>query len=221
MASPFVVRKQVVECARKMYQRGFLAGTDGNLSVRLDDDRILISPSGVAKGEMAPEDMVIVDINGKHLQGSRQASSEILMHLACYQQREEIRACIHSHAPFCTAFAVAGIHLQEDILPEVVLFVGGIPLVDYAAPGTDDVPRALAPHLAENSAFLLRNHGLLTAGRSLDEAWHRHETVEHYARIMHLARQLGNVDAIPSDDFRRLEQMRSRLDQVWAGKNQG
>ncbi len=221
MASPFVVRKQLVDCARKMYQRGLLAGTDGNLSVRLDDDRILISPSGIAKGEMSPDDLVIVDINGKHLQGGLKASSEILMHLACYQQREDVRSCLHSHAPYSTAFAVAGIHLQEDILPEVVLFVGGIPLVDYAAPGTDDVPRALTPHLPTNNAFLLRNHGLLTTGRSLDEAWHRHETVEHYARIVHLARQLGNVDAIPSDDFKRLEQMRSKLDQVWADKNQG
>lgn len=221
MASPFVVRKQLVDCARKMYLRGLLAGTDGNLSVRLDDDRILITPSGVAKGEMSPEDLLIVDINGKPLQGRGQASSEMLMHLACYQQREDVRACLHSHPPFATAFAVAGIHLQEDILPEVVLFVGGIPLVDYAPPGTDEVPKALLPHLADNHAFLLRNHGLLTVGRSLDEAWHRHETVEHYAQIVHRARQLGNVDAIPSDDFQRLEQMRSRLDQVWANKNQG
>jgi len=140
------------------------------------------------------------------------------MHLRVYQQREEIRSCIHSHAPYATAFAVAGVHLEEPILPEVVLFVGGIPLTDYAPPGTDAVPMALDPHLEGNNAFLLRNHGLLTLGRSLDEAWQRHETVEHYARIVHLARQLGNVENIPSDDFKRLEGMRQRLDEVWESR---
>jgi len=218
MASPFVVKKELVDCARKLYLRGFLAGTDGNLSVRLDDDRIMVTPTGQAKGELAPDNLVIVDINGKHLQGSAKASSELAMHLRVYQQRAEIRACIHTHAPYATAFAVAGLHLDEPILPEVVLFVGGIPLTDYAAPGTEAVPQALDPHLEGNSAFLLRNHGLLTIGRSLDEAWQRHETVEHYARIVHLARQLGNVERIPSDDFKRLEAMRRRMDEAWEGR---
>ena len=218
MASPFTVRKEIVDYGKRLYQRGLLAGSDGNISVRLDDDRIMVTPSGRPKGLLLPDDMVIVDINGKHLQGTRKASSEAKMHLFVYQNRPDIQSCVHSHAPYSTSFAVAGIALGEDILPEVVLFVGGVPLTDYAPPGTDEVPRSLEPHIESNNAFLLRNHGLLTIGRSLEEAYNRHETVEHCARIVHLARQLGNVDSIPSEDFKRLEKMRVKLDEIWNRK---
>lgn len=218
MPSPFTMKQQLTDIGKKLHQRGMLAGTDGNISVRLDDDRIMITPSGLAKGNLSPEEMVIVDVNGKHLQGTRKASSELAMHLFVYRQRPEIKACVHSHAPYATAFAVAGIQLDNNILPEIVVFVGGIPLTDYAPPGTDEVPRSLAPHIEQNNAFLLRSHGLLTIGRSLDEAHHRHEAVEHFAQIAFLARQLGNIDTIPSDDFARLEKMRRTLDQAW-GKN--
>lgn len=220
MGSPFIVRKQIVEAGERLYRRGLVAGTDGNISVRLDDDRIMITPAGIAKGRMAPDDMVIVDINGKHLQGKNEASSERAMHLFVYRNRPEVKACVHAHPPCATAFAVAGIALAEDILPEVVLFVGGIPLTDYAPPGTDAVPRSLEPHIESNNAFLLRNHGLLTIGQSLDEAYNRHEMVEHFAKIVTLARQLGNVDSIPSEDFARLEKMRSRLEAAWSGRPQ-
>ena len=213
------MRKSVAEIGRRLYDRGMLAGTDGNLSVRLDDDRILITPAGQAKGWLKPDDLVLVDINGKHLQGRFRASSEMLMHLVVYQNRPDVTACVHSHAPHATAFAVAGVPLGDDILPEVVICCGRIPLTDYAPPGTDAVPKAIEPHLENNHAFLLRNHGLLTVGRNLEEAWQRHEVVEHYARIVLLARQLGNVDAIPSDDFKRLEDIRRRLEETWNGNS--
>lgn len=203
---------------RRLYERGMIAGTDGNISVRLDDDRIMITPSGLAKGNLNPDDLVIVDQNGKHLQGSRTASSEYLMHTFVYRNRPDVQACVHSHPPYVTAFAVAGIHLAEDVLPEVVVSIGGMPLTDYAPPGTDAVPKSLEPFIESNNAFVLRNHGLLTVGHSLNEAYHRHEVVEHYARVVHLARQLGNLDSIPSDDFQRLEKMRDKLDQAWDEK---
>ena len=215
MASPFTIKKLICEFGALLYQNGYLAGSDGNISVRLDDDRIMVTPTGAAKGRMLPDDMVIVDINGKHLQGNKKASSEVLMHLFVYQNRPEIKACVHSHAPYATAFAAAGIELSDDILPEVVYFIGKIPLTDYAPPGTDAVPKSLAPFIEGSNAFLLRNHGLLTIGRDLEEAYNRHEVVEHYAKIVHLAHQLGNINAIPSDDFRRLEKMRQKLDETW------
>lgn len=215
MASPFTIKKAMCEYGALLYQRGLLAGTDGNMSVRLDDDRIMVTPSGMAKGRMTPDDQVIVDINGKHLQGNKKASSEVLMHLFVYQNRPEIKACVHSHAPFATSFAAAGIELSGDILPEIVVYIGKIPLTDYAPPGTDAVPKSLEPFVEESNAFLLRNHGLLTIGRDLEEAYNRHEVVEHYARIVHLARQLGNINAIPSDDFKRLEKIRQKLDETW------
>jgi len=214
-----VIRKEMAEIGRRLYERGMLAGSDGNISVRLDEDRVMITPSGLAKGRMTPDDLVIVNFAGKLLQGKGKPSSEMAMHLAVYREREDIQACVHSHAPHATSFAVAGIPLGEDILPEVVLFVGKIPLTDYAPPGTDAVPKSLEPHLENSNAFLLRNHGLLTIGRSLEEAYNRHETVEHYAHIVALARRLGNVDTIPSEDFQRLEKMRARLDKFWDQKS--
>jgi len=221
MASPFAMKKAIVDTGVRLYQRGMVAGTDGNISVRLDSDRIMMTPSGLPKGRLTPEDMVMIDVRGKHLQGKWQASSEMLMHLLVYDRRPDVTACIHSHAPYATAFAVAGVELGQDILPEVVLAVGPIPLTTYAAPGTDAVPKAIEPHVEKSNAFLLRNHGLLTVGRTLDEAYHRHELVEHLARIVHLARQLGNVEAIPSDDFTRLKRIRDKLDEVWDKKSQG
>ena len=130
MASPFIVKNELIEIGRFLYQQKMIAGTDGNISVKLDDDRIMITPSGLPKGTLRPEDLVIVDSNGKHLQGTQKASSESLMHLCVYKNRPEIKACVHSHAPYVTAFAVAGIQLADDILPEVVVTIGGIPLTD-------------------------------------------------------------------------------------------
>lgn len=212
------MKSALADYGRRLYEQGMIAGTDGNLSVRLDDDRIMVTPSGLPKGRLAPEDMVIVDINGKHLQGNHKASTELAMHLLIYQRRSDVKACIHAHSPHATAFAVAGIQLEEDILPEVVVSVGRIPLTDYAGPGTDEVPKSIEPHVDTCNAFLLRNHGLLTIGGSLEEAYNRHEVVEHYARIVLLARHLGNIETIPSEDFKRLERMRQNMDKTWDQK---
>jgi len=215
MLSPFILRKEIVDIGRRLSERGLVAGTDGNISVRLDSDRVLITPGGLPKGELSPDDIVVIDINGKKLQGRLEASSEMLMHLFVYKNRPEVTACVHAHPPYTTAFAVTGIDLADDILPEVVVFVGTIPLTDYAPPGTEAVPRVLEPHIEKQNAFVLRNHGLLTIGRTLEEAYHRHETVEHYARIVHLARQLGNLNRLPSEDYERLEKIRRKLDDAW------
>ncbi|MDZ4723893.1 MAG: class II aldolase/adducin family protein [candidate division Zixibacteria bacterium] len=219
MPSPFFVKNQLVSIGKRLAESGLIAGTDGNMSMKLDDDRIMITPKGFSKGHLSPDDLVIVDTNGKKIQGSHDPSSEIAMHLFVYKNRPEVQACVHSHPPYATAFAVAGIPLEIDILPEVVLFVGEIPLTDYAPPGTDAVPKSLEPFIESCSAFLLRNHGLLTIGRTLDEAMQRHETVEHYAKILHHARMLGNLNCIPPNDFARLENIRKKLDDVWSQRS--
>ncbi len=208
MVFTFNISTVIADFGRRLYERGMLVGTEGNISVRLDDKRILVTPAGFPKGRLSAEDMVVVDPDGKCLEGTNQPSSELLMHLFVYRSRPQINACVHSHPPFATAFAVAGIPLAEDILPEVVLFVGRIPITEYAQPGTVAVPKALEPYIATSNAFVLRNHGLLTIGRDLEEAFHRHETVEHCARVIFLARQLGAVKAIPSQDLERLQVMR-------------
>lgn len=212
------LRNQIVDVGSRLEERGFIAGTDGNISARIDPDRILITPAGKAKGRLNPEQLVVVHIDGIKLDGSCEPTSEMAMHLAVYQARPDINACVHSHPPYATAFAVAGIPLPDDVLPEVVVFVGAIPMCEYAPPGTEAVPKSLEPFIKTHHAFLLRNHGLLTVGQSLEQACNRHETVEHYSRILWLAKQLGdgNWNHIPKNDFERLTLLRQQSEQQLA-----
>lgn len=204
------LKKNLIEIGRSLYRSGMIAGTDGNLSARIDEQRVLVTRRGVAKGRLKNGDFVVVDLNGNVLKTRVQPSSEAAMHLTVYKERPDVGACIHSHPPFATSFAVAGIKLERNVLPEVAVFVGDIPLIDYAPPGIGAISKAIQPYVAGNNAFLLRNHGLLTIGRTIDEAFHRHETVEHYARIMFLASRLGQVNTIPDDDLIRLDEIRKQ-----------
>ncbi|MDH4156862.1 MAG: class II aldolase/adducin family protein [candidate division Zixibacteria bacterium] len=212
MTTSFSPERKIIEIGRKLYQRGMLAGTDGNISMRLEGGHIMITPAGRPKGELAADDLVTVDFDGKHVHGRLAASSEMAMHLYVYRLRPEVMGCVHSHAPYATAFAVSGEPLDADVLPEVVVFVGDIPKAAYAPPGTEAVAASLAPYIDHCNAFLLKNHGLLTLGSSLEQAYHRHETVEHYARIVMLARQLGGVDTLPAEDVQRLSEIRRKLE---------
>ncbi|MBD3403706.1 class II aldolase/adducin family protein [candidate division GN15 bacterium] len=211
MQTSLTEAQQLIDAGRRLDTKGFIAGTDGNLSARCEDGAILITPSGRPKGQLTPDDLVTVSVDGTVVDGSGKPSSEIAMHLLAYRRRPDCRACVHSHPPHATAFAVAGRELPSDILPEVVVFVGRIPLAEYAPPGTEAVPSSLEPFIAEHNAFLLRNHGLLTIGTTVEEALHRHETVEHFARILWLALQVGEPGRIPPDDLARLNQLRDRL----------
>lgn len=202
------LKKKLITIGSSLYRSGMLAGTDGNLSARIDKKRVLITRSGAAKGRLKSGDFVTVDLSGKVLKSKIRPSTEAAMHLTVYNGRPDVWACVHTHPPFATSFAVAGIKLERNVLPEVTVFVGEIPLIDYAPPGVGAISKAITPFLLENNALLLRNHGLLTFGRTVEEAFHRHETVEHYARIMFLATRLGNVNTIPSDDLIRLDELR-------------
>lgn len=218
MISPYTARKEIVAIGQRLAGAGFIAGCDGNISVRLDDNRILITPAGMSKGRLTVDNLVVVDMGGQRLQGDQEASSELAMHLAVYRTRSDIGACVHAHPPCATAFAVAGIELLPDILPEIVVTVGEIPLIDYAPPGTRAVPESLSPFLSDRNAFLLRNHGLLTIGETIETAYNRHESVEHFAKILHLARSLGSVNRIPTEDFRRLMSIREDAEKSSSGR---
>lgn len=213
MNSPVTEKGQLVDAGRRLDTKGFVAGSDGNLSLRLSDGNILVTPSGFSKGRLSEGDLVIVDLDGRLVSGHHRASSEIAMHLFAYRQRPDCRACVHSHPPFTTASAVVGRELPYDVLPEVTVFVGPIALTDYAPAGTTAVPESLAPFIADHDAFVLGNHGLLTLGRTIEEAMNRHETVEQFARIYHLALQMGEVRRLPEDDFARLDGMRRTLNE--------
>ncbi|MBU0984830.1 MAG: class II aldolase/adducin family protein [candidate division Zixibacteria bacterium] len=205
--------RAIIEIGRRLAERGLVAGTDGNLSVRVADDGVLITASGRPKGYLRPDDLVEVSLNGQSPIGASPPSSECDMHLSVYRARPDIGACVHAHPPHATAFAITGQALPSGVLPEVVVFVGDIPLTEYAPPGTPAVGASLAPYLKGHNAFLLRNHGVLTVGRTLEEAYHRMETVEHYARIILLARGLGVPEQIPPDDMARLTTLRSMYEQ--------
>jgi len=205
-----ITEKKILAVGSSLYLKGMLVGSEGNISTRIDKEHILITPSGLNKGGLKSDDLVRVDKNGKQVKGDHKPSSEIAMHLFIYQNRPEVNACVHSHAPYATAFAVAGMELPDNLLPEVVLFIGRIPLTAYASPGTKAVAEALKPYINDNNAFLLRNHGLVTVGETLQEAYDRHEIVEHYAQIVFLAQQLGNVNPLPKDDFKHLADIRQR-----------
>ncbi len=184
-------RSALVSCGRRLDVLGFTPATDGNVSVRLGADVILVTPAGREKGELSPEDLLLVDLEGRIVQGAGRPSTEMPMHLLCYRRRGDVGGVVHAHPPIATAFAAAGVPLDAPVMPEIVLTVGTIPLVPYATPGTEQLAQALEPWVDGHDAFLLASHGVLTLGRDVREALHRMERVEHLAKVTLAARLLG------------------------------
>ena len=211
MSSLVALKKEMVEICRQMYQRGYLVATDGNVSVRLNEKRILITPTGVCKGFLSLKDLVTVDYGGKKLTRGPNPSSELLMHLFIHQRRKDVNAVVHAHPPFGTSFAVAGISLNEPILPEIAVFVGEVPLLAYATPSTSEVPDSLKDFVDKHQAFLLKNHGVVTLGKNLLQAYHRLERVEHLAKIYAQAKNLGKVEMLSSSDLEKLSKIKERM----------
>jgi len=204
------LRRQVVTACRRLYDRGLVAGPDGNVSVLLTSDRILVTPSGLSKVDVTEEDLVELQMDGTRVAGRLEPSSEIAMHLAAYRARPDVRAVVHAHPPVATGLSVAGEGIPGDVLPEVILQMGSVPLVPYATPGTAAVPAALATILPNHDAFLLANHGATTLGGSLTEALQRMESIEHAATILLTARLLGRVNALGATEVSTLLQRRRR-----------
>ena len=204
------VRREIVRVCRRMYERGLIAGSDGNVSVRISYDHILVTPRGFSKASVEEHDLVLMSLDGKRIGGRHEPSSEVAMHLAVYRVREDVNAVVHAHPPVATAFAVAGLHLPGDVIPELAVMLGEVPVVPYAMPGTQEMPIAMEPFLPNYDAFLLANHGATTIGYNLPEAYHRMESLEHNANILLTARLLGRVNALGADDARVLEEARRR-----------
>lgn len=190
----------IVRVCRRLYASGLIAGQDGNVSVRLASGDVLITPAGLCKVDVTEQDLVVLDCDGRQLSGGGHASSEVGMHLRIYQHREDVRAVVHAHPPVATAFGVAGLDLMDDVLPEAIFLLGGVPLVPYAMPGTSALGDLLEPYLPHHDGFLLANHGATTVGATLLVAHQRMESLEHAARIMFAARSLGRVNALTRKD---------------------
>jgi L-fuculose-phosphate aldolase len=202
------LRAHIVEVGRRLYARGYTASNDGNISVKLDDGRLLMTPKSVCKGFMSPEMMCITDLDGKKLAGERDPSSEMQMHLEVYRQRPDIRAAVHAHPPIATGFAVAGIPLDRAVLAEVVTTLGSVPIADYATPSTRELPDAVRRYIKAHDGMLLANHGALTVGSDVFAAYFKMETIEHFAKISLVARLLGGERLLSRQEVDRLQGLR-------------
>jgi L-fuculose-phosphate aldolase len=204
------VAREIVLCCRRLWQAGLIAGQDGNVSARYRPDGLLVTPRGLPKSELAPEDLVEVDLNGARLGGSRQATTELDLHLRVYRRRRECGAVVHAHPPTATAFAIAGEGIPADVLPEIALLMGEVPVVPYATPGTPALGDAAEPFLDAHEVVLLANHGALAWGADLAGARIRMESLEHAARILLAARSLGRVSRLTPDQMHDLERLRGK-----------
>ncbi len=210
MAFPRELAQAIVEVGKLMYQKGWVAANDGNISVRLDEGRMLCTPTGVSKGMMRAEDMIVADLTGRKLDGERACTTEITMHCTVYQMRPDIKAVVHAHPPVSTGFAVAGRPLNLAILPEAVVALGTVPLADYGLPGTPELSARLAPFIPNHDALLMANHGVVCYADTLEKAFFRLETVEHLSRIALVAEMLGGPRLLSRWDVNRLMDARSR-----------
>lgn len=198
------LRRQICKTGRMMYVRGFVVACEGNLSVRLRPNRILVTPAGVCKGHLAPGDLLVVDDSGMVISGTGRPSSELLMHLLFYRLRPAVQAVCHAHPSTATGFAAAGRALEEPVLPEVIVGLGKIPLAPYGTPGTWDLCAGLEPFVTKYDAILLENHGVVTCGPDLTTAYQRLETVEQFARVLLTAETLGGPHLLSDADIQKL-----------------
>ena len=210
-SSLYALKRDIVEAGRRVYERNFVASNDGNISARIDSRKIVITPSGVSKGFLKPEDLLVVDMGGNVLEGRGKPSSELPMHLRMFQDRPDINGVVHAHPPKATGFAVAGIPLTQCVLPEVIVGLGGIPLAEYGTPGTNEFYEPVLKYLKDYDAFLLANHGALAIGKDVMSAYYKMETLEHFAHIAFVALQLGNLNTIGKSDVQKLIDLRPNL----------
>lgn len=186
------IKRDICDICHLMWQQGWVAANDGNVSVRIDD-HVVCTPSGISKREMTPDILIVTDLSGNVLEGSRRPSTELAMHLKCYEMREDVTAVVHAHAPYATSFAAANRAIDNYALIETVLNLGAVPVAPYAAPGTQEVAESIAPFLPTHDAILLRAHGALTVGADLKTAYYHMDCLEHVAKIMLFAHQLGGA----------------------------
>ncbi|MBK9170668.1 MAG: class II aldolase/adducin family protein [Bryobacterales bacterium] len=203
-------RQDIVDVGKLVYQKGWVAANDGNLTIRLDDERILATPTGVSKGMMHPDDLIVVDMEGNKIHGKRERTSEINMHLTVYQLRPDVRSVVHAHPPVSTGFAAAGRPLNLGLLPEVVIGLGCVPLAAYGLPGTPELTEPMLPLIPKYDAIMMGNHGTVCYGADLMQAFFRMETVEHFARITLVAELLGGPNVLPRAEVDKLLDSRTR-----------
>ncbi|MEO7144087.1 MAG: class II aldolase/adducin family protein [Bryobacteraceae bacterium] len=204
------LRRNVVDIGKLMYGKGWIAANDGNITVRLGADRIIATPTGISKGMMSANDLIVLDIEGNKISGFRQPTTELGMHLAIYRLRPRIRAVVHAHPPVATGFAAAGRPLDLALLPEVIVGLGSVPLAGYGLPGTMELIEPMLPLIPKYDAIMMQNHGVVCYSEDEYGAFFRMETVEHFARITLVADLLGGARALPRAEVEKLFASRRR-----------
>src|SRR6266542_1226063 len=204
------LRQDIVDIGRLVYQKGWVAANDGNISIRLDQDRILATPTGVSKGMIQYDDLIVVDMKGRKLEGKKECTSEIAMHLTIYEMRPDIRSVVHAHPPVATGFAAAGKPLNLALLPEVIIGLGCVPLAGYGLPGTPALTDPMLPLIPKYDAIMMGNHGAVCYGEDVYKAYFKMETLEHFARIQLVAELLGGLKVLPRTEVDKLLDSRTR-----------
>jgi L-fuculose-phosphate aldolase len=207
------LREEIVRVCRLVWEKGWVAASDGNASIRMGRDRLLVTPSGMSKGFFSASDVLMTDLEGEPV-GSRYGgtkrvpTSEIALHLEVYRQRPDVRAVLHAHPPITIAFTIAGVSLAQCVLPEVIVNLGSIPTTAYATPSTVEGAEVIRGLIQDHDALILDRHGTVTVGSTLFDAYMKLEKVEHLARVTLAARQLGRVGLLPPEQVRKLIEMR-------------
>ena len=202
-------RREIISVGKLLYERSYVVSSDGNVSVRLDDGRILATPTQTCKGRMTEDSLALTDLDGKPL-NDRRASSELAMHLLIYRERPDVKSVCHAHPPHGSAFAVAGLAIDQPILSEVILTLGCVPLADYGTPSTDELTEQMRPLVKHHNALLMANHGAVAYGADVWQAFDRLETLEHTAKIAILARALGGARNLAPDSIEKLIYVREK-----------
>jgi L-fuculose-phosphate aldolase len=203
-------RDDIIRVGRLLFDKGWVAANDGNISIRLDGERILATPTGMCKGMMEPDDLIVLDRQGRKIAGHRERTTEINMHLTIYDLRPDIRAVVHAHPPVATGFATAGKPLNLALLPEVIIAFGCVPIVAYGLPGTHELTEPMRPLIPKHDALLMANHGAVCYGEDVFQGYFRMETVEHSAKIQLVAELLGGPNVLPRREVEKLLDSRTR-----------
>jgi L-fuculose-phosphate aldolase len=203
-------RQDIVDVGKLIYQKGWVAANDGNVSIRLENNKILCTCTGISKGMMTVDDLTVCDLDGNKMEGSRERTSEIAMHLTIYRMRPDIFSVVHAHPTVATGFAVAGRPLNLALLPEVIIGLGSVPLADYGLPGTPALTEGMLPYIPKYDAILMGNHGAVSYGEDVYKAFFKMETVEHFARIALVAELLGGPKVLPKGEVDKLFDSRTR-----------
>lgn len=207
----YALKKEIIKIGKLMYEKNFIASNDGNISVKINSDLFIVTPTQISKAFLTGNMLPTINLKGEVVNGNTKPSSEIKMHLEVYKKRSDVNAVVHAHPVFATAFAANNIPLAVNILPEIIVTLGSVPVAPYATPSTDEVPQSISNYIVKTDALLLANHGVLTTGKDVWEAYFRLEQIEHYAKILFYARQIGSMNILSESDLNKLKEVKTKL----------